>query len=645
MREAVSTDDLVQVPTIAPTPGSGGGGGFWGVYLRRPLGVVAGVVLILIVLAVVFARVIAPYDPLAQDLLHALQPPSTKHLLGTDQLGRDVLSRLLVGGQSTLVGALEAVGSYLVIGVVAGIVAGYSRNWLGRFLLGIGNIFLAIPTLILLLVIVSVYPANQLAPMIALGVLSSAGLTRVVRSVTLATRNELYVDAARVNGLSEIRIMARHIAPRVFMTTAVHAALFVGAALVVQCGLAFLGFTVQAPAPSWGGMVSEAAANINRDPWFLIPAGAAIGITVLASALVGDALSDAFNSRATARRPTSKTVSTVSVQDVDPVDRTGTLLSVRDLSVAYAGLEVVSRVSFGVGRGETVGIVGESGCGKSTALLALIRMLGNTGAVTGGTIAFDGKELSALPERELAAYRGRRIGLVSQEPMNSLDPTSSVGALLVEAVRRHRRLGRSAAKAVALELLESVRLRDPAGSMRKYVHQLSGGMAQRVGIALALAGEPELLLADEPTSALDVSVRAEILALLKDLSVSRSMSVLVVTHDWNVVSSVCDRVVVMYAGQVVEAAATAEALRQPLNPYTAGLLASMPSRGVPGERLAAIAGSVPAPGEWQTGCRFAPRCPLATAACSAGPIPLLAFEETRRSRCIRVDELKGEVVS
>jgi peptide/nickel transport system permease protein len=244
-----------------------------------------------------------------------------------------------------------------------------------------------------------------------------------------------------------------------------------------------------------------------------------------------------------------------------------------------------------------------------------------------------------LDERELGRVRGSRIALVSQEPLSGLDPVFRVGSQLAEVVRRHHRLGRSAARDRALELLRTVRIPEPERVARRYPHELSGGMAQRVAIALALAGDPALLIADEPTTALDVTVQAEILALLRDLSARRDLAIVFVTHDWGVLADVCDRAVVMYAGEVVEEATVTDLYRTPRHPYTERLLAANPHVAPVADLLPTIPGSVPSPSRWETGCRFRPRCGYAQDECAEHPIPLLEIGANRETRCIRHEEV------
>lgn len=621
--------------------------------IRKPLGVASAAIIALLVFAAVFAPWLSPYDPLAQDPSVARQGPSAAHWLGTDLLGRDLLTRVMFGGRESLVGVAEALLVMLVIAVPVGILAAYLRGAFDRAVLSVIDIVMSIPTILITLASLAIFNNSMLAAMVTVGVLASAAFTRVFRSDVLAQRQAPFVQAAVVTGLPTWLILLRHVLPQARGTILVQASLFAAAALGIQTGLSFLAFGPPPPAPTWGGMVAEAAAAIQSFPWMFIPTGGVIVVATLAFGLLGDALRDAAAEQVQQRPMPSRSrraVDTPRTADDDaPAERhREALLRVRELSVGFGAdepLTVVDRVSFDVGRGEILGIVGESGSGKTVTALATIGLLGRGGRVTGGNVVFEGQEIAGDAAGNKAAMKGVRgsgIAYISQEPLVALDPSFTVGFQIVEVVRRHEKMGRSAARARALELLASMRLPDPERVFRSYPHQISGGMAQRVVIAKALAGRPRLLIADEPTTALDVTVQAEILALLASIRDETGMSIILVTHDWGVVAETCDRTLVMYAGQLVEEATVEGLLRSPRHPYTRGLLASDPHGARRGDILPTIGGIVPPPGSWPSGCRFAARCPMATAECSQHPIPLVPTGPARVSRCIRVDALVEE---
>jgi oligopeptide/dipeptide ABC transporter ATP-binding protein len=325
------------------------------------------------------------------------------------------------------------------------------------------------------------------------------------------------------------------------------------------------------------------------------------------------------------------------------------LLKLEDLRTHFFTDEAVVRavdgVSLEVQPGETLAVVGESGSGKSVTALSILRLFPQPpGRVVGGRILFQGRDLLALSDREMRAIRGKAISMIFQEPMTSLNPVFTCGEQVMETVRRHEGVGRKEARSTAIQMFERVGI--PAASQRvdEYPHQMSGGMRQRVMIAMALACRPALLIADEPTTALDVTIQAQILELLRTLQRELRMSVMLITHDLGVVAETAGRVAVMYAGQVVEYGDVRSAFRKPLHPYTAGLQASLPKLGETRERLRVIKGTVPNPARFPQGCRFHPRCPIAIPQCLTEP-PLEEIEPGRWSRCWRAREIAAGQVS
>jgi len=321
------------------------------------------------------------------------------------------------------------------------------------------------------------------------------------------------------------------------------------------------------------------------------------------------------------------------------------LLEVKNLQTHFqtrAGVvRAVEGVSFHVGEGELLGLVGESGCGKSMTALSVMRLVGAPGRIVGGEVWFDGRDLLKLSESEMRAIRGDDIAMIFQDPMTSLNPVYTVGEQIAEALRLHRNLGRKAAREAAVEAMREVAIPDPGRRADDYPHQLSGGMRQRVMIAMALACDPKLLIADEPTTALDVTIQAQILELIDELRRTRNLGVLLITHDLGVVAEVADRVAVMYTGRVVEASPVGELFARPKHPYTEGLLRSVPKLTEVGvkkaERLQTIEGTVPKPTNLPPGCHFAPRCPHRMPRCTEGDIPLYQLEGGVSVRCVLYD--------
>jgi oligopeptide/dipeptide ABC transporter ATP-binding protein len=308
------------------------------------------------------------------------------------------------------------------------------------------------------------------------------------------------------------------------------------------------------------------------------------------------------------------------------------LLSIDDLHVEAGGRGIIEGVSLAIGTGEMLGLVGESGCGKSVTALSIMRLIPEPPMrITSGAICFDGRDLLGLNERQLQSIRGDAMAMIFQEPMTSLNPVFTIGDQIAEAVLLHRDVGEQAAKSRAIELLDRVGIPGARTALRRYPHQLSGGQRQRVMIAMALACNPRLLIADEPTTALDVTVQAQILELLDGLRRETGMAVLLITHDLGVVSQYCDRVAVMYGGRVVEEAPAGELFTHPRHRYTEALLRTIPAANPPGVELPAIAGSVPPPGQRPSGCTFHPRCHAMIEVCPLVPPALVG--EMHRHRC------------
>ena len=572
---------------VTTPPGSGKAAPVSGIvrFARRPLLVAALLVVLIVTAAVYAAPLIAPQPPLQQDILSPFAGPSAAHPLGTDGLGRDILSRLLYGGQPSLTGVAIAVGVFAAVGMVLGVLSGYLLGWADRIISPVLDIMLSVPGIIVILAVLAVFNQNIYVAMLVLGLFASANLARVIRSSCIAIREELFVDAARVSGLGPVRIMTRHVFPGLAGLLLVQMSLFAGIALGVQTGLGFLGLGTQPPQPSWGGMVADASQVIQQHPSFLFITGGVIGVMTIAFGLIGDGLRDLEADRRRmpgAARPAAAGAPPGQQPISEAPANPPALLTVRDYSIAFEAADgsrtVVDSIGFSVQPGEVFGIVGESGSGKTVTALSLLGLLPDNGAVTTGTAWLGSQRISQVPERELLKIRGHEIGLVSQEPMVALDPHYTIGSQLCEVVRRvGNAQGRAAVRERALALLASVHLPRPDDVMRRYPHQLSGGMLQRAAMALALAGNPRLLVADEPTTALDVTVQSGILDLLRSLRAERGMGIILVTHDLAVVADICDRAVVMRSGRIVEEGTADEIFYSPKDPYTKSLIASTPN--------------------------------------------------------------------
>lgn len=605
-------------------------------------------ILALLCFLAIFADVVTPYDPLRQNLIKALQGPSAEHWLGTDDLGRDVLSRLIYGCRIAVIAAAEATTIAVLLGVPIGLFIGYRGGWWDWVVMRVVEAMVSIPGIMVAIVIIAILGPGLHRAMIALGILFSTSFLRLARGVVLAEREEVYVRSARVIGASDRRILLRHIFPNIAPPLIVQVTLTVGAVLLSEAGLSFIGLGVQPPQASWGTMLNTAAAFMQLN-WFLsIPPGIAIILTVLSVNLLGDVLRDSIGRGIATAEPHSPTVSAVPVSSAAPVTadpsdrperRDNELLRVEGLEVVVGsdpGVPIITDLSFSIARGETLGLVGESGSGKTMTGLAILGLMGAALRTTRGRIVLNGTDLRTLKPAEIEKVRGDEVAMVFQDPTTSLNPAFTVGSQIAEVLRTKQGLSKKQAWDKTVALIERVGIPQPEARAKAYPHELSGGMAQRIAIARALSCNPSLLIADEPTTALDVTVQQEILDLFRDLQDEFGMAILFVTHDLAVAADICDRISVMYAGEMVEMAEVNALFDKPLHPYTAGLLSAMPHASDRNPPLPTIRGNVPRPGSWPAGCRFSNRCDFAVAACQ-DRIPLTGSE--RLARCIRADEL------
>ncbi|SMF52166.1 peptide/nickel transport system permease protein [Tistlia consotensis] len=609
--------------------------------------VAAVAVLSLLVIAAVAAPWIAPYDPLHQSLGAALQGPSTAHWLGTDDLGRDVLSRLVYGCRIAVIAAAEATSIAVVLGVPLGLFVGYRGGWWDWAVMRLVEAVVSIPGIMVAIVIIAILGTGLHRAMIALGILFSTSFLRLARGVVLTEREEVYVKLARVVGASDRRILLRHIFPNIAPPLIVQVTLTVGAVLLAEAGLSFIGLGVQPPDASWGTMLNTAASYMELN-WFLaIPPGIAIVATVLSINLLGDVIRDSIGRGvAVGVKPTTPVARFEAAAPASPESaappprRDDDVLRIEGLQVVVSAKEggevpVITDLSLAIARGETLGLVGESGSGKTLTGLSILGLIGAGGRSTHGTITLNGTELRALTERQREQVRGNAVAMVFQDPTTSLNPAFTVGNQIAEVLRAKKGLSRKAAWARTIELIDRVGIPRPAERARAYPHELSGGMAQRVAIARALSCNPALLIADEPTTALDVTVQQEILDLFRDLQDEFGMAILFVTHDLAVAADICDRIAVMYAGEIVEVAPVDTLFATPRHPYTRGLLSAMPHASDRDPPLPTIRGTVPRPGSWPRGCRFSDRCGFRTDACGQR-VPLTGTG--RLVRCLRAGD-------
>jgi peptide/nickel transport system permease protein len=556
--------------------------------LKTPTGLFSVVVLGLVALSAIFAPLLAPADPNFASIGDVLGGPTAGHPLGFDGSGHDVLSRLLYAGRFSLAGALLCLVVAAVIGVIAGLIAGYYHGWFDTVSSWVAGLLMALPGIVLLLAARAVLGPSMWLAMFIFGILISPAFFRLVYAAVTAVRNELYVDAARVAGLSDLRIIGRHILTVVRAPMIIQSSMVLGIAIAIQAGLDFLGLG-DMTIPTWGTMLNDGFPNLYGNARLVLWPSLVIALVCVALTLLANTMRDLLErsgGRARRRRkppaqrpPDPEKVEIITHPD-DEYSRhlTGeVLLEVRDLSIGYDQPDktvktVVHDVSLTVQRGEVHGLIGESGSGKTQTAFAIMGLLPAGGHITGGSIVFEGKEIAHAAEKELTALRGTKIAYIPQEPMSNLDPAFTIGSQLVEPMRVNLRISKREATRRALDLLAKVGIPNPQRTFAAYPHQVSGGMAQRVLIAGAVSCEPDLLIADEPTTALDVTVQAEVLELLRSLEDEFHMAVILVTHNFGVVADVCDRVSVMRDGRVVESGSVRSIFYGARHEYTRTLL-------------------------------------------------------------------------
>ncbi len=591
----------------------------------------------------------APLLPLADadatDLGRRMLPAGSEgHLFGTDQLGRDLLSRLVWGTRNSLAVGVVAVSIAALVGTLVGLVAGYARGGTDTVLMRGIDVLLAFPYLLLALAIVAALGPGLVNAMIAIAVVNIPFFARTVRGAVLGLAEREFVDAARLGGAGQARIVFHELLPNVLPVVVIMMSTNLGWMILETAGLSFLGLGAQPPTADLGSMLGGGREFLTTVPRVAILPGVVILLLVVGINLVGDGLRDMLDPRRRGDAGAQPAAPAVTGPVVEPGQRAGALLQVAALSTGFSvGDETwraVDDVSFDLAAGERLAVVGESGCGKTVMALSLLGLVPRPGRVVGGRIVFEGEDLLRMPEARRRTLRGARIAYVPQDPMTALNPVLSVGAQLEEVLRAHRHIDHSHARRHAIELLGRVRIARPSERVDAYPHELSGGMRQRVLIAMALANDPALIVADEPTTALDVTVQAEILGLMDDLCREHGAALIFITHDLGVVGRLCDRALVMYAGRVVEAGTVEALLCRPLHPYTRALLACAPELGRPDKAMTPIAGQPPPLNDLPTGCHFASRCDRAQDRCRTGAIALRPIGDDRRVRCVRAEEIE-----
>ena len=538
------------------------------------------------------SSVVAPWlplaDPNATQLSARLLPPSSPgHWLGTDQLGRDVLARSIYGMRLSL-----AVGAFGVlvsgaIGSLLGLVAGYRSGWLDTLLMRLIDVVLAFPYLLLALAIVATLGPSLWNASLAIALVNVPFFARTVRGGVLAVRQQPYIHAARLSGLQTASVLWREVLPNVLPVIVVAMSTSIGWLILETAGLSFLGLGAQPPTADLGGMLGQSRDLLAIAPHLSVVPGLLIFLIAVAFNLLGDGLRDALDPRphpalTRVRFPASGSETTRDVSSREATDDASSqVLEVYELSVQFGDLVALDGVSFGVARGARVGLVGESGSGKSVTALTLLGLLPAPGRVTRGSVRLAGKRLEAVSETTWQKIRGRTLAWVPQDPSSALHPLMTIEAQMMELAPDTTRLGRRRWRERCLQLLHEVNLLDPERCLSSYPHELSGGMRQRVALAMAMLHEPALLIADEATTALDVTTQAQVIQLLDRLCRDHQTALLFISHDLALVSQLCDDVLVMHRGSLVESGSRTSVLAQPQAAYTRRLLAAVPRLGEP----------------------------------------------------------------
>ncbi|WP_080803114.1 dipeptide/oligopeptide/nickel ABC transporter permease/ATP-binding protein [Arabiibacter massiliensis] len=593
------------------------------------------IVLILVVMIAVLANVIAPHDP--YQIFTARQAPDAQFLFGTDDKGRDVLSRMMYGARYSLVIGLGATAFALITGSIIGAIAAVSRKWVSEVIMRILDVVMSFPGIALAATFVLVFGNSVPSLIFAIGFLYIPQIARIVRANVVSEYNQDYVRAVVVSGARAPWILWKHVIRNCIAPVMVFTIVLVADAIVFEASLSFISAGIPEPTPTWGNILSDARGGVLSGRWWqaLFP-GLAIMITVLCLNILSEGITDAMaaapkapvkadDAAVRANREADRMVADPTLAyaaqaemlekrlsdlramenkrndrfeartDVPPI------LEVKDLCIKFprhGDVNVVDHVSFVVRPRQTMGLVGESGCGKSITSLTIMGLL-DPKATVAGEVLYDGQNLLDLSQKQLNDLRGREIAMIYQDALSSLNPSMLIKSQMKQLTKRG---GTRSAE----ELLELVGL-DPKRTLGSYPHELSGGQRQRVLIAMALTRDPKLIIADEPTTALDVTVQKQVIDLLNKLQKELGFAMVFVSHDLALVAEVANSITVMYAGQVVEQGPVTDILCHPVHEYTRGLLGSVLSIEAGGDRLHQVPGSVPSPKDFPAGDRFTPR--------------------------------------
>ena len=570
----------------------------WRLLMSNRLAAFGFFLLVLICFIILLAPVLPLPDPDVTSPAIRLNPVfSEGYLLGTDQLGRDILSRVIWGTRISVAVGFAATLIAAVVGSTVGLIAGYAGGRIDNLMMRGIDMLMAFPYILLALAIVAVLGPGLMNALYAIAVVNIPFFARNVRGVTLGLAHREFIDAARLSGKSPISILWSEVLPNVLPVIVITMSTTAGWMILETAGLSFLGLGAQPPQADLGSMLGEGRAQLFNAPHVSVVPGLMIFLLVVSLNVLGDGVRDVLDPRLRSgalARPGA--VTDIARDRSSPViEDNGNALLVAGLETGFVNgghfTPAVRNVSLKLQRGECLGLIGESGSGKSVTALSVMGLVASPpGLIRNGAIYLGDRDVLSMSETELTAVRGARVAYVFQDPLTTLHPMYPVGRQVEEAIVTHRRVRPSERREQAIALLDKVGIPDAAERAHHYPHQLSGGQRQRVGIAMALANDPDIIIADEPTTALDVTVQAHILELLRDLQRERGMALLFITHDFGVVSEICDRVAVMKDGEIVEAGMTSAVLSNPQHHYTKRLIACVPELGQGANFLGRVAG-------------------------------------------------------
>ena len=612
---------------------------FLKIVAKNRLAAFGGILLLIILTLSILAPILPLKEPNITNTADRFMVPfEGGHILGTDHLGRDLLSRLLWGTQLSLAVGFAAAFIAATFGSILGAIAGFYGQKTDNIIMRFIDMLMAFPYILLALAIVAALGPGLFNALIAVALVNIPFFARNIRGVTVTLANKEFIEAARLSGMSNLRILIVEIFPNLLPMIVIAMSTTVGWMILETAGLSFLGLGSQPPQADLGSMLGEARSALITNPHTSFVPGIMIFCIVIGINLFGDGVRDALDPRlkkGSLIRPLPQTI--YEGGDTQPQPSTK-LLSVQNLSTQFHVNQDVYQssndVSFEIQEGECLGLIGESGSGKSVTALSVTSLVASPpGVIKKGSVNYKNQNLLALPYEKLRSIRGNKISYIFQDPLTTLHPLHTIGDQLLEALQAHdSKLYASDSISKSKELLKSVQIPNPDNFWDVYPHQLSGGMRQRVCIAMALINDPELIIADEPTTALDVTVQAQILNILNSLRKKRKLSILFISHDFGVISQLCDRVIVMYAGSIVEEGPVKNIMQQAAHPYTSELIKCVPQLGNKEHALHSIPGNPPSLNQLPEGCVFANRCQYKQDQCLKGSVPV-SSKDNRSYKC------------